>query len=281
MSRPELISMPHALAVGNAYHQVRIQALDTVVALSAIAGDSSRHPSDVYGELNRSDRDAYEATWWPLAISTSRSELAQVVGGHRRRSGVAERELALLAATRDDDGQPLVRVLRLGSTRGLEVTISAWWHRGVRRGSTHTYIRLDDYARLDAVGRRGYVWLAGWVGISGGRKTRTIHADTLAGHLWADPPATASERRWRRHRTRQMVEDLAALRGAEWQLAPRGDQIAVGPHGAELAPRGDQAPVGPHREQEGRLVLVPAPDGRLLVDLVADGGEGSEVVELF
>ena len=243
MSRPEVVSIPRALAVGEPYHQVRTQALDTVVALSAIAGDSARHPG-VHAELQQAKGDAHDASWWPLDISTSRSELAQVVGGRRRRPEAIDRELDLLASTRDPDGEPLASVV-LGSTRRLEVTISAWWNRGVRRGSAHTYLVLDDYRQLDAVGRRGYAWLAGWAGIGGGSKPRTIRVDTLAGHLWADPPTTPAARWQRLARTRQVIEELGVLRGTRWYLVLRGDQVAV----------------GPLRGQDGHVVLAQAPDG--------------------
>lgn len=228
MSRLDIIRIPQALAAGNAYHEVRCGALDTIVAICAIASDSARHPEEVYGALQRANHDARLVDWKPLTVRTSCSELGSLIGRERRPSSVMA-ELQILRTALDPSEAPLLLRGALGPRGHLILTLSPWLHTAVRGGKVgHAYLRLDDYASLHgATSRRAYVWLAGWAGISGGDGKHTIAIDQLASHLWADAPGATATRRMRRARTLAALQVLDDLPHASWRLQVTGSHLTV------------------------------------------------------
>lgn len=225
MSQLELIRVPQVLAAGNAYHDLRIQALDTAIALCAIASDSRRHP-EVYAELQRAKKNARLVDWEPLRVRTSLSELGQIVGKERRPESVVA-ELQALRRALDPLGDPLLLRAARGPRGRLILTLSPWLHTAVRGGRVgYTYLRLDDYLALrSATERRAYFWLAGWAGISGSDGKHTISIDQLAGHLWAD--ARAAQRRNRRAQTLAAIKVLDDLPHASWRLQITDSHLTV------------------------------------------------------
>ncbi|MDA8183541.1 MAG: replication protein C, IncQ-type [Actinomycetota bacterium] len=247
--RPGLIRLPQALAAADEYHQIRILALDTIVALSAIAGDSRRvdrapdgSTGHVFGELGHpvADGDPTLVDWEPLLIATTPSELGRIVGRDRDREAW-RREILALCATDDPQGAPLVVVRRRRSDGAWLLTLSSWWNTAARGDALpkgvvqvkgkckvpFTYVRPTDYSRLRTpAARRMYVWLAGWLGISGGA-ARPIGIDTLASHLWLMPPSTATARRDRRRTTRGAIAEIAHLPDIAWQLNVKGGMLTI------------------------------------------------------
>ena len=247
--RPDLIRIPQALAAGDEYHQVRILALDVVVALSAIAGDSRRvdrapdgSTGHVFGELGHpeADGDPTLVDWEPLLIATTASELGRIVGRDRDLK-VWRHEILALCETNDPQGAPLLIARRRRSDGAWLLEISAWWNTAVRGDALpkdaanikgkclvpYTYLSLSAYSRLRTpAARRMYVWLAGWLGISASEK-RTIAIDTLASHLWLAPPPSASARRDRRRTTRLAIGEIAHLPGIAWQLDTKGGMLTI------------------------------------------------------
>lgn len=246
MPQLELIRVPQFIAAGNAYHDLRIQALDTIIALCAIASDSRRHP-EVYAELQRVKKNARLVDWEPLRVRTSLSELGQIVGKERRPESVLS-ELQTLRKALDPPGDPLLLRAARGPRGRVILTLSPWLHTAVRGGRTpYAYLRLDDYLTLrSATERRAYLWLAGWAGISGSDGKHTISIDQLAGHLWADARGTTA-RRMHRVRTLAALEALDDLPHATWRLRVIGSHLTV--------------------ERRPALVAVPCepPDGQLAV----------------
>lgn len=222
-----LARMPRALADGDAYHALRMAALDTAVALSILASDSSRFPK-VGGALKSARAaggGARSVKWGPLRVTTSYHEVGRVVG-HRRRIDSVRAELNVLAATADPAGDPLLTWEEAGERR-IVVTISAWWHTATRGSGSDARIVPSAYATLPQIERRCYVWLAAWGGIDGADDDRRVGLDTLVRRLWLEPPLTSQAQRDHRARTRKALRLLNRLPDHGWHIMSDDQLVAV------------------------------------------------------
>ena len=235
----DLVRIPRSVATQGRYHGTRTSALNAVIALSALAGDTSRlkrQGVDVFGQIDAAGGSAKAVDWGPLQVTTTIHHLGVATGLRRDRDLVAK-ELASLGQPPYPGGVPLLSwkggltaLAKWSSSpwAPVAVTISADWHCAVRGGRVaHAYVDPDAYASLrTSTERRAYVWLAGWAGIHGPKeKPRSIKLDTLISHLW--PASVPSALRMRRSRTRAALGTLNALPGHFWTIRVSGDVVTV------------------------------------------------------
>ncbi len=85
-------------------------------------------------------------------------------------------------------------------------------------GGQHTRINMDDLRALRGdVAQLIYHRLSGWLNPG---ETARVGIDTLVGHVWLEPSATAGAARKRRRRIRSALLEINALPGWGVQVAP-------------------------------------------------------------
>ena len=217
VARPVLVHttrLPRSLATDSRYHALRTSdALDTIVAMAVLTDGVT---------IDHDDQP-------PIEIHTTATELRTTVGLEGAGKKRVTRGLDILANTYTPDGDLLVCWER-GKGDALTIIASPWWGQARSDAASPTHIAPSAYASLEqAIERRCYVWLAGWVGINGATVPRQIDIKKLGNHLYAAPPDKPFSTMNRRIRARTTLAILNALPGHGWGISEADDLVTVAP----------------------------------------------------